>query len=179
MTQKYYPPEHRDAVCWIPGRPIAPVGIPVEFPPRDPLPVSDQQGVSVRVLLLSSPRHDGARDGARDSLSWLLDAKLSNPCALNFRGTPSVGLQARIPIRPEPTLPTICLKLVYSYNSSENEEKLQCCRSATTCGEYTYAQCNNLSSMLVRKLNLYRRKKARVQFKRKALVRKVRLLKPF
>ena len=42
-TQKYYPPEHRDAVFWILVRPVAPVWIPAEVSPQDPIPAPINQ----------------------------------------------------------------------------------------------------------------------------------------
>ena len=133
--------------------PKAPVRIPVECPPQDPLPVPINMVYCYRSGFPFSRRAaEGElslrRDGARDSLSWMLDARLSNSCVLNFRGTPPVESRVGIPlfVCPQPMLLAICLKLVYSYNSSENEEKLQCCTTVGTCvGVRICSQCNNLS----------------------------------
>ena len=120
---------------WMSGRSIAFVRIPVEIPSQDPFPVPDQQSHCIGSVPFSrraskkpgvkATNHDSELslqlDGTKDSLSWLLDAKLSNSCALNFRGTPFVRrLRVRVPLYPQPLLPAICLELVYSCNSSEN-----------------------------------------------------------
>ena len=102
------------------------------------------------------------RDGARDSLSWMLDARLSNSCVLNFRGTPPVESRVGIPlfVCPQPMLLAICLKLVYSYNSSENEESCSAVQQWVHVWGYTYARnaITLVSDMTVREADLYRRK---------------------
>ena len=99
-------------------------------------------------------------NGARDSPSWSLDAKFSNSCGLNFRGTPSeVGLRVGVPLSPQLMLLAIFLKSVHSHNSSEKEGELRCCTddSGYVChgGVHMYSQYNNLSDMTVCEPSLY------------------------
>ena len=157
-------------------RPIAPVWIPVEDLLQDPLPVPDQQGVMIGLGPPSlfggasekpgvkATNHDSESspqiNGARDSPSWSLDAKFSNSCGLNFRGTPSeVGLRVGVPLSPQLMLLAIFLKFVYSYNSSEKEGELRCCTDDSGCvchgGVHMYSQYNNLSDMTVYEPSLY------------------------
>ena len=82
--------------------PKAPVRIPVEFPPQESKTHSQSPINMVYCYRSGFPFSRRAlslqHGGERDSLSWLLDAKFFNPCALNFRGTPSVGFRTSVPL---------------------------------------------------------------------------------
>ena len=123
-------------------RPIAPVWILVEDPPQDPLPVPDQQGISVWVPLRSSealPINQESRPTT--TTANLLPGLTEQGILLRghwtqsflirvdyFRGTPSeVGLRVGVPLSPQLMLLAVFLKSVYSYNSSEKEGELRCC----------------------------------------------------